>query len=83
VRESNQVQFWVSLSNVTDAIDIKIYSTNFRKLNEVIVIPGRTGGNLVTLDLKDKFGAPLANGIYYLVIQTSQDRLIEKLLILR
>jgi hypothetical protein len=36
-----------------------------------------------TLELKDDWGKPLANGIYYVVVQAKGLRWVEKLLILR
>jgi hypothetical protein len=40
-------------------------------------------GQTVVLELKDRSGTPLADGLYYLVVTTNQGRSILKLLVLR
>ena len=67
-----------SPSNVT----VEIFSVSFKKLldlNFKIVPPGED----LPIPLVDNSGTPLANGLYYLVIQTKQGRSIVKLVILR
>jgi hypothetical protein len=38
---------------------------------------------VLTLELKDKTGVPLASGLYYVAVQTKAGRSVGKLLILR
>jgi hypothetical protein len=62
-------------------IRIQIFTTAFRKVLDV-VYPQQLYGP-ITLTLDDSWGKPLANGLYYVVIQTSKGRAILKLLVLR
>jgi hypothetical protein len=66
----------------TAEIEIKVFTTAFRKVNQF----GRgnqTGGGNITLPLSDQGGSPLADGLYYVVVTTPDGRFILKLLILR
>jgi hypothetical protein len=40
-------------------------------------------GQTVTVELKDRQGTPLADGLYYLVVTTNRGRTVLKLLVLR
>ncbi|HJT24546.1 MAG TPA: hypothetical protein VJ873_08200, partial [bacterium] len=62
--------------------DIKVYSLGYRKVQDVTVQNVRVGAP-VTIDLLDKAGVSLSNGLYYLVVTTPQGRRSLKLLILR
>jgi len=64
-------------------VDLKVFTTAFRKINQVSY-PNIPAG-LVTLSLPvtDEKGAPLANGVYYVLVTTRQGHAIAKLLILR
>ena len=61
---------------------MRIYTLTSRKVfdRDISQIPV---GVDVLLELKDNWGTPLANGLYYVVTETSQGRRIQKLLILR
>jgi hypothetical protein len=63
-------------------VRVKIFTLAFRKVqdNTYRQLPSGTD---VSLSLTDKWGKPLASGLYYVVVQTSQGRSIGKLLILR
>jgi hypothetical protein len=67
-----------SASNVS----IEIFTIAFRKV-VVLDDPNVQPGANVTIPLVDKWGTPLASGLYYVVVQTNQGRTIVKLLILR
>jgi hypothetical protein len=62
-------------------IRIQIFTTAFRKVLDV-VYPHEPYGP-ITLTLDDNWGKPLADGLYYVVIQTPGGRSILKLLVLR
>lgn len=63
-------------------IDLKVFTTAFRKVNALSVL-NQSGGADVPLPLSDQTGRPLANGLYYVVVTTPNGRSIEKLLVLR
>jgi hypothetical protein len=67
-----------SLSNLT----VRIYTTAFRRVQEepFSQIPP---GQVINLTLEDERGNPLANGLYYLVIEAQGKRWVTKLLITR
>jgi hypothetical protein len=65
-------------SNVT----VRIFTSAFRMVQEK-KFDSVPAGTSVPINLTDKWGAPLASGLYYVVVTTSQGRSIGKLLILR
>jgi len=69
--------------NSSDSVKLKIFTTAFRKVREEALPASGAGLQTFVVELKDSRGSPLANGLYYLVVQTPQGRFIEKLLILR
>ena len=60
-----------------------IFTTAFRRVNEITLPNVPAGTTDVALPLTDQKGTPLANGIYYVVVHTSQGRFITKLMVLR
>jgi hypothetical protein len=61
---------------------VQIFTTAFRLVQTEtfqLVPPGEA----ITLTLTDKFGNPLADGLYYVVIEAQGKRWVTKLLILR
>jgi hypothetical protein len=65
-------------SNVT----VRIFTSAFRMVQEK-KFDSVPAGTSVPINLTDKWGAPLASGLYYVAVTTSQGRSIGKLLILR
>ncbi|HVZ79366.1 MAG TPA: malectin domain-containing carbohydrate-binding protein [bacterium] len=61
-------------------VHIQIFTASFRKVVDI----DRTlpGGVPVTLDLKDAWGHPLANGLYYVFVTVDGKRSLAKLLVL-
>jgi hypothetical protein len=70
--------FYLGLSNVR----VEVYTLAFRKVQDK-TYPSLFSGTAVTLSLTDKWGRPMANGIYYVEVTTVNGRSIGKLLILR
>jgi hypothetical protein len=64
-------------------VDLKIFTTAFRKINQVSYPNVPAGSATLPLPLTDERGAPLANGIYYVLVTTREGHAIGKLLILR
>jgi hypothetical protein len=70
-----------NLSSTSD-VTVTLFTSGFRKVNTenfAQVLAGAT----VQVTLTDRTGKLLANGLYYVVVQTNQGRSILKLLILR
>ena len=69
---------YVGLSDV----NVKLFTIAFRKVLEANFgqVPN---GTAVTVDLTDKWGTPLASGIYYVVVNTSAGKSVGKLLLQR
>jgi len=80
VRDQETFNVQLTLSNPADVVDIKVFTTAFRKVIEQKQVPA---SGVISIELKDKSGTPMADGLYYVVIQTSQGRFVSKLLILR
>jgi len=71
------------LENPASWVKLKVYTLGFRKALEVDLQHVPIGPNDIPLNLTDRFGKPLANGLYYLMVETPQARTKGKLLILR
>jgi hypothetical protein len=63
-------------------LHIEVFTTAFRKVREDDH-PNPLPGIGVALELKDKTGVKLADGIYYVVVSLDGRRTVTKLLILR
>ena len=59
---------------------VKIYTAAFRKVQET-TFPQVPNGKAVVVDLTDRWGTPLASGIYYVVVATDGGKSVGKLLI--
>jgi hypothetical protein len=72
------------LGGFTGTADVKveIYTTAFRKVRTQ-PYPQVTAGTSVLLNLTDKEGRALADGLYYVAVFTPRGRTVDKLLILR
>jgi hypothetical protein len=66
----------------TVSVKISIYTLAFRKVREES-LGGVTASSGIVLNLVDQWGNPLANGLYYVVIEAEGNRWTEKLMVLR
>jgi hypothetical protein len=86
----------VTLGQPSDTLTVQVFTVAFRKVQDNLVStnsPGVTASAVtgttaktwyVRLNLNDKWGAPLASGLYYVVISNhSGYRSVSKLLLLR
>jgi hypothetical protein len=64
-------------------VSLSVFTTAFRKVNEVNYGAQPAGIVKLPLPSQDKSGTPLANGLYYLVVKIDGKRLLGKLLVLR
>jgi hypothetical protein len=62
-------------------VTVTVFTTAFRMVNEFSAT--QAGGSDMALSLTDRRGQPLANGLYYVLIQAPSGKSVEKLLILR
>jgi hypothetical protein len=66
----------------SQTVEVGVFTTNFRKiLGESFT--NVSAGQAVTLVLRDRWGVPLANGLYYVVVIVDGHRSVGKLLIIR
>lgn len=63
-------------------VEVEIFTTAFRKVQEE-TFPNVPPGLAVTVQLTDKWGTPLANGLYYVMVIVDGHRSFGKLLVLR
>jgi hypothetical protein len=61
---------------------LKVFTLAFRKVLDKEWTQTPVGAD-ISVELKDQGGTPLANGLYYLVIERTEGRIVKKLLILR
>ncbi|HVZ80587.1 MAG TPA: FlgD immunoglobulin-like domain containing protein [bacterium] len=73
----------ITLIQPESDVKLTVFTTAFRKVNEMDLGALPIGVYQVGLSLRDKAGADLANGLYYIVVHSSEGRFIGKLLISR
>jgi flagellar hook assembly protein FlgD len=73
----------ITLKQPESDVTLAIFTAAFRKVNELDLGALPLGVSTVSLDLRDKKGGELANGLYYVVVRTSQGKLTAKLLVNR
>jgi hypothetical protein len=73
----------MTLGYLTHELHVKVFTTSFRKVEDTTYqnVPG--GISDLPISAADKDGTPLANGIYYVMVNTDIDRWIVKMLVLR
>ncbi len=73
----------VSLVSFAAQVKVEVFTLAFRKVNQITLFNVSAGILDISLPLTDRDGKPLANGLYYVVIQTPQGRFVTKLLVVR
>jgi len=63
-------------------VEVEIFTVSFRMVQEETFV-NVPSGVAVTVQLTDKWGKPLANGLYYLVVKTNGGQSVGKLLIIK
>jgi GH18 family chitinase len=64
-------------------VKVRIFTAAFRKMLESLHSQVPAGTATFSLEMKDQWGKPLANGIYYVVVEGPQGRKVLKLLLLQ
>ena len=64
-------------------VRVQVFTVAFRKVKEQTFANLPMGTSTISIPLTDNEGNQLANGVYYVVIQTNQSKWVEKLLVLR
>jgi hypothetical protein len=77
---STTVNIQLPVANATN-VKVRMLTISFREV-QTIDIPQVVGNNL-PVQLSDKSGVALANGLYYFVIQANGQKWIDKVLVLR
>jgi hypothetical protein len=81
--KGSQVSLYVPAGAGTGDLEIQIYTLTFRKAQD-LKIPHVQPGTAITLDLLDKSGVELSNGLYYFVMKPfNGGRSVVKLLVTR
>jgi hypothetical protein len=79
---SQTVTLWVNNPTIGN-LHVKLYTIAFREVNEQVFNHVSAGVTGLTIDLHDKRGNQLADGLYYIVVSGNIARGMTKLLILR
>jgi hypothetical protein len=77
------VTLQIRLKTPEAGISISLYTTAFRKVNEMVLGQLPAGTSNIPITLTDMSGKPLANGLYYVVVEINGQRSITKLLVIR
>jgi hypothetical protein len=83
VKDSGSTTIRISLPVPAAEVNIQIFTSAFRKVNEIRLAQVPAGVTDTSLNLADKWGKVLANGLYYVVMSIDGQRTIGKLLIMR
>ncbi len=82
-RGPEPVTLQFALNDLVNQVSLKIFTTVFRKVNENSFSQLPPGIYQLPVELKDFWGMPLANGLYYVVVDINFERKIFKLLVLK
>jgi hypothetical protein len=77
------VTIQITLASPADDVKVMVFTTSFRKINEIRLGQVPAGTTPIALALTDRWGSPLANGIYYVFIKGVHGRQFVKLMVLR
>jgi hypothetical protein len=77
------VTIQITLTKPADEMRILIFTTAFRKINEMTLRQVPAGVTSVPYDLTDRWGGALANTVYYVIVRVDRERFVTKLMILR
>jgi hypothetical protein len=83
VRDAGLVQAQVTLPSPAYKAKLKLFTLSGRKIYEETIGALPQGSSTLTIPLNDNGGAPIANGLYYVVVNISSGNIIGKLLITR
>jgi len=83
VLDSAPTQIQLTLGQTAEDLTVMVFTTAFRKINEVSYGAQTSGPVTISLATRDQWDTPLANGLYYLVLKTPRGRLIGKLIVSR
>ena len=67
----------------TDKVQVQVETTAFRVVSQLTFHGEGPGTVTLTVPANDGTGAPLANGVYYVIVRTEGARLTLKLLVMR
>ncbi len=79
---SQTVTLWVNNPTIGN-LHVKLYTISFREISDQVFSHVAAGVTGLTIDLHDKRGNQLADGLYYIVVDGNIARGMTKLLILR
>jgi hypothetical protein len=77
------VTLLIRLNDPINKESLKIYTLAFRKINAWEYPDLPKGVYEFPIELKDEWGTPLANGLYYVVTEVNGQRKVLKLLVIR
>ena len=83
VTDGQPVTVELALAQDTQDLSLTVFTTAFRKINQINYGAKNKGTLLLPLPMVDKRNSPLANGLYYLVVNTPDGRAIGKLILSR
>ena len=78
---SGTVQLQVPLEKTED-VKVEVYTSAFRKIQQADY-PNEPVGKGLALDLSDRWGSRLANGLYYVRVEAGGQKWVVKLLVVR
>ena len=80
---SGPVSIQFVLGNSVGRVNLKLFTTAFRKVRETFIQNAPAGLVQTQLSMVDDYGKPLANGLYYLLVTVPQGHVVGKIINLR
>jgi hypothetical protein len=79
----DEVSILIRVKSSADAVLIQLFTTAYRKVNEMVLRGLPVGFTPVQVPLMDRKRKTLSNGVYYLRVITPQGSVIRKLVVLK
>lgn len=79
----NQATLQITLTAPSAQVTVTVYTSSFRRVNELVLTRLSAGTTNVVLALADSKGTSLANGLYYVIVRTAQGHFTVKLMVLK
>lgn len=83
LKDTDTLTLTVGFAKPTTWLQIKVFTVADRRVKNVTLQSLPAGMNTIPVEMKDDWGTPLADGLYYLYLVTPDQKFTKKVLILR
>lgn len=83
LKDTDTLTLTIGFAKPTVWLQIKVFTVADRRVKNVMLQSLPAGMNTIPVEMKDDWGTPLADGLYYLYLVTPDQKFTKKILILR